>query len=298
MMKYQKPISLLVGFIIFLSIVAASYGIFSSQGQGESEYKSIFGETVSIYGKGLYQHDSVPIAAQAIAQDYVTLFLGIPLLLFSLFFARKGLLKGRLVLTGTLGYFLYTYVSYSFLSMYNSFFLIYVLLMSACFFAFTLAIMSFDKPMVPRYFDKKLPVTFIGCFLLFVSVIFTLMWLGKVAPTLMKEVPPVGLEHYTTLVIQALDLGFVIPTSILAAILLMKRKPYGYLLASVMIIKDITLLTALSAMVVLQMLAGMKGMFVMLAIVVLFNLIVIYCMYLIMKNTKEPGIKGAANISA
>lgn len=296
-MKYQKPISLLVSFIILCSIVATSYGIFSNQGQGESEYKSIFGETVSIYGKGLYRHESAQMASQAIAQDVVTLFLGIPLLLFSLYLARKGLLKGRLLLTGTLGYFLYTYVSYSFLSMYNSFFLLYVFLMSASLFAFILAMMSFDIQTLPKYFNEKLPVTFIGSFLLVVSFVFAFMWLGKIVPSLMKDTPPVGLEHYTTLVIQAMDLGFVIPASILAGIWLMKRKPFGFLLASVMIIKEITLLTALSAMVVFQMLAGIKGLSVMLAIVILFNLIVIYCMYLFTKNIKERAIKGPSHIS-
>lgn len=296
-MKYQKPISLLVSFIILCSIVATSYGIFSNQGQGESEYKSIFGETVSIYGKGLYRHESVQMASQAIAQDVVTLFLGIPLLLFSLYLARKGLLKGRLLLTGTLGYFLYTYVSYSFLSMYNSFFLLYVFLMSASLFAFILAMMSFDIQTLPKYFNEKLPVTFIGSFLLVVSFVFAFMWLGKIVPSLMKDTPPVGLEHYTTLVIQAMDLGFVIPASILAGIWLMKRKPFGFLLASVMIIKEITLLTALSAMMVFQMLAGIKGLSVMLAIVILFNLIVIYCMYLFTKNIKERAIKGPSHIS-
>jgi hypothetical protein len=296
-MKYQKPISLLVSFIILCSIVATSYGIFSNQGQGESEYKSIFGETVSIYGKGLYRHESAQMASQAIAQDVVTLFLGIPLLLFSLYLARKGLLKGRLLLTGTLGYFLYTYVSYSFLSMYNSFFLLYVFLMSASFFAFILAMMSFDIQTLPKYFNEKLPVTFIGSFLLVVSFVFAFMWLGKIVPSLMKDTPPVGLEHYTTLVIQAMDLGFVIPASILAGIWLMKRKPFGFLLASVMIIKEITLLTALSAMVVFQMLAGIKGLSVMLAIVILFNLIVIYCMYLFTKNIKERAIKVPSHIS-
>jgi hypothetical protein len=296
--KYRKPISLLVGFIVLLSIVATTYGIFSNQGKGESEYKSIFGETISIYGKGLYQHDSVTIASQAIAQDYVTLFLAIPLLLISLYAARKGLFKGRLLLTGTLGYFLYTYASYTFLSMYNSFFLIDVFLMSASFFAFTLAMMSFDIPKLPSYFDKKFPNRFIGTFLLFVSIVFSIMWIGKVVPPLMKGTPPDGIEHYTTMVIQAMDLGFLVPVGILAGILLMKRNPFGYLLASVMITKDITMLTALSAMVVLQMVAGIKSLLAMLAVVLLFNLIVIYCMYLIMKNIKEPVAKGITNISA
>ncbi|NYE08157.1 hypothetical protein F4694_005000 [Bacillus niacini] len=134
-MIYKRTISLLVILITILSIFSTSYAIVSNQGPGEYEYRSIFGEKVSIYGKGLYSHDSVSMAAQAIAQDYVTLFLGVPLLLLSFYMYRKGFLKGSLLLTGTLGYFLYTYASYSFLSMYNSMFLTYVALMSASFFA-------------------------------------------------------------------------------------------------------------------------------------------------------------------
>ncbi|MFK9091027.1 hypothetical protein [Bacillus salipaludis] len=288
-MKHKRTISVLIFFILLFSILATSFAILGSQGQGpgEYEYKSVFRETITLYGKGLYQHDSISMATQAIAQDYVTLFLGVPLLLFSLYLSGKGLLKGKLLLTGTLGYFLYTYASYSFLAMYNSMFLIYVLLMSLSFFAFTLAMMSFEIPRLPLSFKEKLPVTFIGCFLLAVSFVFGIMWLGKIVPPLFTQRPPVGIEHYTTLVIQALDLGFVIPLGILAGILLMKRKPFGYLLSSIIIIKQITLLTALTAMVVLQILAGLKGMWIMLAIIMPFNLIVIYCLYLIMINIRE-----------
>jgi hypothetical protein len=65
-----------------------------------------------------------------------------PEVIISLIVANKNSLKGRLLLTGTLGYFLYTYTSYSFLSMYNSFFLIYVSIMSLSFFAFIINITS------------------------------------------------------------------------------------------------------------------------------------------------------------
>lgn len=286
-MKNQKTISLLIIMIILLSIFAASYGIFSNQGKGEYKYKSNFGEKVSIYGKGLYQRDSVAMASQEIAQDFVTLFLGVPLLLFSLYLTRKGLLKGRLLLTGTLGYFLYTYSSLSFLSMYNSMFLVFTCLMSASFFAFILSMMSFEIRTLPRYFNEKLPVTIIGSFLIVISIVFSLMWLGKIVPSLMKGTPPDGLEHYTTLVIQALDLGFVIPAGVLAGVLLMKRKPFGYLLSSVIIIKQITLLTSLSAMVLLQLRAGINIGLEVISLVLLFNILVIFIMVILLKNVKE-----------
>lgn len=297
-MRYRKSITILVTVIILLSLIATIYGIFSSKGDGEFTFKSIFGETISIYGKGLYNHDSTAMASQAIAQDYVTLILGIPLLVISLYSSRRGLLKGKLLLAGTLGYFLYTYASYSFLSMYNSFFLIYVLLMSASFFAFTLLILSFDIPDLPRHFSEKLPAKWIGSFLMFVSILFGLMWLGKIVPPLLDGTPPAGLEHYTTMVIQALDLGFVIPISIFAGIMLIKRKPIGYLLASIMILKESTLLTALSLMALMQSVAGIKGAMGMFWGVILLNIIVLFCMYFLLKNIKDTAKPGTANLSA
>ena len=286
-MKNKKAIHLLVYLITILSIGAASYAIFSNQGAGVYEYRSIFGETVSIYGRGLYKHDSVSMAAQAIAQDYVTLFLGVPLLILSLYLSRKGCLKGQLLLTGTLGYFLYTYASYSFLSMYNSLFLVYVILMSASFFAFTLAMMSFEVSKLNLFFKEKLPVKLIGGFLLFASFTFGMMWLGKIIKPLINHTPPEGIEHYTTLVIQALDLGFVVPIGFIAGILLIKRRPFGFLLGPMIIIKDITLLTALTAMVLLQLQAGVEVQPIVVALVIGLNIIVIYLMVLILKNVKE-----------
>jgi hypothetical protein len=286
-MIYKRTISLLVILITILSIFATSYAIVSSQGPGEYAYQSIFGETVSIYGKGLYSHDSVSVATQAIAQDYVTLFLGVPLLLLSFNMYRKGFLKGSLLLTGTLGYFLYTYASYSFLSMYNSMFLTYVALMSASFFAFILMMMSYDVEKLPLFFTKKMPVKFLGGFLLFGSFVFGMMWTGKLGLPLLNNTPPADLQHYTTFVIQALDLGFVVPTGLLAGILLIMRKPFGYLLAPVIIIKEITLLTALTAMILLQLKAGVEIGYLLVWSVILFNLLVIICMILMMKNIKE-----------
>jgi hypothetical protein len=170
LMKFKKDLLLIVIAIVILALTASLSGIFSSQGRGKSEFHSLHGETITIYGKGLYRYDSVSGASQAIAQDIVTLFLGIPLLIIALILSRRGLLKGRLLLTGTLAYFLYTYASYSFLVMYNSLFMVYVLLMSASFFAFTLMMMSFDWTDLSSRFSPRLPVKFLGGFLILIGV--------------------------------------------------------------------------------------------------------------------------------
>lgn len=289
-MKVKKEVSVLVFSIIIFSLFASAYGLFSTQGPGQHEFESIHGETVSIYGKGLYRNESVTMAAQAKGQDIVTLLFGIPLLIISIILARKDLIKGRLLLAGTLGYFLYTYASYSFLAMYNPLFLIYVVLFSTSFFAFTLTMMSFDIEKLGLYFKAKTPVKFLGSFLIFLGFSIGLLWLGRIMNPLMSGIAPPELGHYTTLVIQALDLGFVVPVAILAGILLIRRKPFGYLLASVIIIKGITMLTAITAMAIGMIRAGEPIVIMELILFPAFNLVTIFAMYLIMKNVQEPEV--------
>jgi hypothetical protein len=152
--------------------------------------------------------------------------------------------------------------------------------------------MSFDIASLQSYFDRRLPVKWLGGFLLFVSFVFAMMWLGKIVPALFSDTPPEGIEHYTTLVIQALDLGFVIPVGILAGILIIKRTPFGYLLSSIVIIKDITLITALTMMIILQMIAGLHVSVGLLLVVCLINLVVIFCLAVLMRNVNEPRTQG------
>jgi hypothetical protein len=70
------------------------------------------------------------------------------------------------------------------------------------------------------------------------------MWLdSSVCPLVQGQVPK-GQESKTTLVIQVLDLGFIMPVAFLSGILLHRRAPLGYLLASTVLIKSFTLRTA------------------------------------------------------
>ncbi|MDF2612264.1 MAG: hypothetical protein K0S71_50 [Clostridia bacterium] len=286
-MKFKKSVSILVLCIVILSLTACLAGLFSDGGSGQYEYKTINNEIVKIYGSGLYKNDSISVAAQGKASDFVTLVMGIPLLLLSGYFAVKGSFKGKLILTGTLGYFLYTYMSYTFLWMYNQFFIIYTLLMSLSLFAFIFTIMSFDVENIADKFKRQLPVKFLGGFQIFIAFTIGMLWLGKIAPSIFEGAVPGGLEHYTTLVIQGMDLGIVVPAALLSGILLIKRKPFGYLLSSVIIIKGITMLTAISAMIINQAVHSVKMSTAEIVIFPLFNLMAIVCLMILLKNTAE-----------
>lgn len=286
-MKSKKTVIFLVIAISVFSLFATLFGLISSYGSGELEFTSLYGETIKLYGKGIYQHDSISAVAQGKAQDIVTLFLGIPLLLFSLYLAVKGSLQGKLLLTGTVAYFLYTYVSYVFLWTFNPLFLVYVLLMSASFFALLLLIMSFDVNELGSNFNDKLPVKIIGGFQIVFAIMIALLWLGRIIPATIKNTNPEGLEHYTTLVIQAMDLGFIVPISIISGLLILKRKPFGYLLSSIIIIKGITMCTAITAMIISLLFAGINVSLFEVFLFPILNVITIYCLVLILKNINE-----------
>jgi hypothetical protein len=158
--------------------------------------------------------------------------------------------------------------------------------MSLSLFAFILSMMSFDIENIASNFKKQLPVKFLGGFQLFLAFAIGMLWLGKIAPSIFKGEVPVGLEHYTTLVIQGMDLGIVIPGMILSGILLIKRKPFGYLLSSVLIIKIIAMLTDISAMIINQALNSVGMSIAEIVIFPVFNLLAIIPLIILIKNTK------------
>jgi len=289
-MRPQSPNKITTAFvvvIVILATAATTLGIFSNDGGGQYEYKSIRGKMVTIYGKGLYKDMSAEVAPQGIAQDYITLLVGIPLLIISFFMARKGALKGRYLLTGTLGYFLVTYLFYTVMGMYNSMFLAYVVLMSVAFYAFILQLMSFDVNGLWRRFKTSTPVKCTGGFLIFNSVSIALLWLSIVVPPLLNgTVIPEQAEHYTTLIVQGLDLGILLPAAFISGILFIRKKPFGYLLAPVYFVFLSLLMTALTAKVVAMKILGFNVIPVIF-IIPAFNLITVLCIIITLNNINE-----------
>ncbi|MFW6035633.1 MAG: GNAT family N-acetyltransferase [Halothermotrichaceae bacterium] len=287
-MQHKKILTILVFAIVVLALAATLAGIFTEKGAGTYEFTSIHGEEVLIYGKGIYRNMAAVSAPDGIAQDIVTLVLAIPLLIISFLWAKKGSLKGRLLFAGVVFYFLFTYLLYMMLIMYNELFLIYVALASLSFFVFVITMISFDLEKLSNRFNQKLPVRFIGGFLIFAAVAVGLNWLGRIVPPLLDgSIVPQGLEHYTTLPVQGLDLAFVLPTAFLSGVLLIKRNNYGYLMAPVFLNFLFIMMTAIAAKVFGQSLQGAEGVLPVLIVFSLFALTAAFCSLLIMRNLKE-----------
>jgi len=291
-MQNKKTITTLVVCIALLAAIAAAAGIFTNQGSGQYEFKTIHDQSVTIYGKGLYQHMSADVAIQGIAQDYVTLFLSIPLLLLSLFWARRGSLKGKFVLAGTIGYIFLTYLFYMNMAMYNALFLVYVSLTGLTFFALVLTLLSININQLPQVFSKLVPTKFIGGFLIFNASCIALLWLSVVVPPLIdKTIVPLSVQHYTTLTVQAFDLSLFLPISFVSGLLLIKKHKFGFLMAPVYLVFLSLLMTALIAKIVAMAFAGVN---VVPAIVIIpcIALVSIGCVFILINNINRTNNYG------
>lgn len=283
----ERIIIALATLIVVLAFLAAVTGVLTQTSGGAVDFTTERGQVVPLQGKGLYRYDSVSTAAQAVAQDVVTLVVGIPLLIVSLGLFARGSLRGKVLLAGTLGYFLYTYTSLATLAAYNEFFLIYVALFSMSLFAFILAVQSVYAADLPVHITTQFPRRAIAYACFFVGLMLALMWLGRIVPALTQGVTPVGLDNATTLVIQVLDLGVIVPVAILVGVLLLRRVNLAYVLASVLMIKGVTMGAATTAMVVGQMLAGVPVTLVEAIMFPLFALMFTVLTVLLLRSLSE-----------
>ena len=210
-----------------------------------------------LFLKDTYQNDTTSGAAQQRGNDLIVLVLCVPLLLVSAYYAAKGSLRGRLIWTGTVFFFLYTYASQSFLTAYNHLFLIYVAAFSLSLYTFAASILTLDVRRVKASLAGA-PVKIAAAFMFFIGIVVLLMWLALIVPPLMNGERPAALETYTTLVIQALDLGVIAPMAFITGMLLLKKDAWGYALASLILIKGITLGTGVLSMVLFMAMDGVE----------------------------------------
>ena len=213
-MKQESTLNWLIPLIALLAVLVAGFGLFLKGGNGPFTFTTVYGNIVEIYGRGIYQHDSVFVA---------TLY-------------RRGSMRGAIFLIGILLYFLYIGATYTFSVVFNSLFLIYVLLFSASLFAVLVAFTTFDIQGLASKVTSNIPRRGIAIFM-FVAGLGTLfLWLSELIGPITTGQAPANLGPYTTMFTHGFDSAVITPATVVTGIFLLKRKPMGYLLAAPLLI--------------------------------------------------------------
>ncbi len=191
-----------------------------------------------LFLNGLYR-DNLFVTSAWKGNDVVTLFVVVPLLVAALIYSARGSLRAQLIWMGVLAYMLYNYAFYLFGAAFNWFFLIYVALLGLSIFALIFGLVNLEVNRIRQQFRERTPVKWIAGYMLFVAAGLSLIYFAQsLAFIFTGQLPAIVVrtEHPTSVVF-ALDLTLLAPFLVLGAIWLLKRKPWGYVLAGIFTIK-------------------------------------------------------------
>ncbi|MDF2890522.1 MAG: hypothetical protein K0R80_889 [Clostridia bacterium] len=234
--NYDKSLYLVIAVIITLGILVSAVGLFSTTGGQPYEIVNQFGDTVKIYGDGLYAYDSHFYAPIFKGADFTILFVAVPCLIAALMHdVKKKTLKSRLFLLSIISIFTYHAASIAFCVVYNTLHLAYIIFFSASLFGFIIALGSIDKNQLIKC--RKIPFSYKGVyiFLAFTGVALIAAWLPDIIASISTGRPPVSLEIYTTSVTNVLDIGIIGPVSLLTIYLMKKENGMGFALAPMLL---------------------------------------------------------------
>lgn len=190
------------------------------------------------------------VLAEARGWSLATLTVALPTLLVSLSAARRGSLSGRLIWLGALAYFVYTYLELAVSPPFSALYLAYVLAFACAIPALVAGVLSVDLGELGLRAPERIPRRGVAFFALLTSSFLSLAWLrGIVSRSASGEFGwPAG-EAAVGHVVHALDLGLQVPLGIATGILLLRRRPGGYLAGAVFLINAVCMGAALTAMV-------------------------------------------------
>lgn len=285
----MKTLKVLSSIVVFLAIIVSAVGFFWKDSGTAFYVNNIYGESVQMYGNGLYAYDTYFKAPIQRGTDLITLFIAIPILICSILLNRKGLIKYRLLLAGILSYFLYYSASLAFGVSYNILFPAYILFFSSSLFSFVVAIKGIDVKSISDKISDKMPRRRIAVFMIFAGL-SVFVWLFEIISSLSTGRPPASLAIYTTEPTYVFDLGIIAPSAFTCAVLLFQKKPLGYVFAPILLVLNSLVGAVVISQTIVQKAAGVNislGAFIaFVGVFVVTSLIAILLNASLLKNIK------------
>jgi hypothetical protein len=194
-----------------------------------------------------YSSETLNWQAQSAGQDIIDLFLIVPVLLVSAFFARRHNKNALLIWAGTVMYLSYTFLIYCFDVHFNRLFIIYCMTLGLSF--YSLLYFFYSQMKTLDVMDVKVPalIKTAGIYFLITACLFYFLWLSEIIPAMMDNTIPKSLRDVglPTNAVHVIDLSLFLPGIFITGILLLKKRQAGFLLAPIMltffVLMDITI---------------------------------------------------------
>jgi hypothetical protein len=165
------------------------------------------------------------------------LFVAVPSLSVAIFRVSQGAVRPAISWLGATAFILYNSVLFLFATPFNSLFLMYVATFALAFWTMVLLLRAMDVESFASRIATRVPARALAVFLAVIAVLNAAAWLVVVIPALFQRsasfLTGTGL---TTNPIYVQDLSFWIPLVGVSAVLLWRRKAWGYVLGGGMLI--------------------------------------------------------------
>lgn len=162
----------------------------------------------------------------------------------------------------------------------------YCLMLGSSLYSFILVILELTRMDVQNWFGDRAPIRLTGVYLIFISALFFMLWLKAIIPAVLNDSIPKNVSDYNLLVnpVHVLDLSIVLPGLVVTAILLMKKRRLGFVLAPLMLVFLIILTIALAGMVMMTKARGITEDTSITIIFIVLAVISIVILYHFLKN--------------
>jgi hypothetical protein len=219
--------------------------------------------TVSLAGiliPGFYVKETPNWQAQSVGQDYVDLFIIVPCLILSIVLAIKGYKKAMLAWAGVISYIIYTFTIYCFAVHFNRMFVLYCCTLGLSVFS----LIYFFAWQGKRQLQLKNSLTkAIAVYFVIISIGFYFLWLSEIIPAVLSDNTPQPLVDagLVTNPVHVLDLAIFLPALFITAVLLLKKRSTGYLLAPVFLVFTILINITIGLLQVIMVQKGVASGF-------------------------------------
>jgi hypothetical protein len=232
-----------------------------------------------VFDDRIYAKETANWAAQAVGQDIANL-IAFPALLLLALAASRGSLRGYLAWTGVLAYSAYSYAIYVFDIHFGPLFLVWVAVFGLSVYALVGALGSIEQGRVKASFTGRTPVRSTAAVLVGIGARSYLLWLSEILPATLAGSTPgaLGEAGIPTNPVHVLDLGVFLPAALLAGILVAKRRPWGYVLAPVVLVAMVGLglgIVSLMAVLAARGLEAAPGVGLAIAVLAIVELLVV-----------------------
>jgi len=225
----------------------------------------VCGTAASVLGlvwDGVYGSDSAT-AEMLRGFDAVTLLVVAPALVLALRGARHGSPFARLVMASLLLYLAYTYAYHLFGTGFNDLLLLHAMVFAGSLAGLVLTLVGLDAAVVAGRFSKRTPARAVATVLGLLAAALAVMWVsGCVVYALTGAVPAGSALVETDAVVHlgiVLDLTVLVPLYGVAAVLLWRREPWGFVLAAMALVSGVLHQLSYLAALVFQSVAQVPG---------------------------------------